>query len=203
MNNPQEEHQARTKFITPGILIEGTITEVQVNQDPFHCTIKIQPKDPSLIGAEGRYSDHEISLGKLKRNLVQLKFNIRDVGDIIAAVESLEGRECLFRVDKSGWISWIPRFTESLSEPTIVPVLLPIPAPVQARMEIEVTEVFFIREPGYRSIYRMENPQGGVLGWAVGPTQGGHPMPHGWVLHLATRDQAIEILKQRKKTVDK
>jgi hypothetical protein len=137
-------------------------------------------------------------LGKLKRNLVQLKFVIRDVGDIIAAVESLEGRECLFRVDKSGWISWIPRFVEHVPLPP-PPEPTMLPAPVLARMEIDVTEVFFIREPGHRSIYRIEDPQGEVLAWAVGPTGKQTHMPHGWVLHLATRDEAIEVLKYRKK----
>jgi hypothetical protein len=193
MSNQSEDH--RKIFITPGVLTEGTITEVQVNQDPFHCTIKIQPDDPNLISAEGRYSDHEISLGKLKRNLVHLKFQIRDLGDIIAAVESLEGRECIFRVDKSGWISWIP----SLIDLPPFPETTVDPAPVQ--VQEGVVEVFFIREPGYKSIYRVEDSQGEVLAWAVGPTDSGTSKPHGWVLHLASRDEAIEVLKNRKQKV--
>lgn len=182
---------ARTKFISPGTLVEGVITEVQINQDPFHCTIKIQPKDPSLIGAEGRYSDHEISLGKLKRNLVALKFNIHDVGDIIAAVESLEGRECIFRVDRSGWISWIPRLIE-YGQPAPEPTVVPAP---------ESVEIYFIREQGHKCIYRMQDVQGEVRGWAVGPTGAGTPKPHGWLLNLQSRDEAIQLLQNRKSKI--
>ena len=189
MSNSQQQVPARTKFITPGELIEGTITNVDVNQEPFHCIIKIEPKDPKIICAEGRYSSNQMSLGKLQKNLSHLKFTIKDVEDIIGAVESLEGRECLFKVDKSGWVSWISRLTSL--KPT------PIPAPVLARQK-EETEIFFERERGRESIYRMMNQDGGVAGWAVGPTDVKTRKAHGWTLYLETMEDAIRILQSRK-----
>jgi hypothetical protein len=153
-----------------------------------------------LMGAEGRYSDHEVSMGKLKRNLVHLKFNVKDFLDIIAAVESLEGRDCVFRVDKSGWISWILRLVEEapVAPEPVSPAPVPGPAPAKLSTEREGVEIFFVREGDSRSIYKMENEHGWVLGYAVGPTDIKSPKPHGWVLHLQSKEEARQILKKRK-----
>jgi hypothetical protein len=185
---PEPQQQARTKFVIPKINTRGIITEVQIEQEPFHCTLKITPKDPTVISIEGRYSSNELSLGKLRRNLVHLKFKIESLEDILAALESLEGRECDFRIDKSGWLEWISHLYPKQIPMSILPETRPP----------EETEIFFTRLPGRRCIYRMDNQDGGIVGYAAGPTGSNSAKPHGWVLYLETIEQAQEVLIKRK-----
>jgi hypothetical protein len=183
---PEPQQQARTKFVKAKEVTKGTITQIYIEQDPFHCTLKIEPKDPTVIPIEGRYSSNQLSLGKLKRNLVHLQFQIETLDDILTGLESLEGRECDFRIDKSGWLEWILKLYPRSNM-----------APLKAVEPI--IEIFFIRVPSIRAIYRMEDPKQTLLGWAVGPTGIGTHDPHGWVLYLETIEEAKDILKKRKK----
>jgi hypothetical protein len=189
-----EPIQARTKFILPSELVEGTITDITIDAEPFHCVIKITPTDPTVIAAEGRYSANELSLSKLRRNLIHLQFPIKNLEDILAAVESLEHRMCTFRIDKSGWISWI---TKLLPMPKILPDPVSTPLTSVTGDEWELLEIFLTHMKGHRSIYEMKDRNGKIVAYAVGPSGVG-PNPHGWILSLPTLEAAQEVLAKRK-----
>ena len=184
-----QPNPARTRFLSPGHYIEGQITEVLIEAAPFHCRIRITPSNPDIIAVEGRYSDNELSLSKLRRNLVYLKYKIDTKEDILAALESLEGRLCTFRIDQSGWISWIQK---------LLPIPMSEPEPPTVRVVPPLVEIYFVRVKRKRSIFYMQDPTGKTVGYAVGPTESHTAHPHGWVLYLNSEEEAEAVLAKRR-----
>jgi hypothetical protein len=189
----QTESIKREKFVPVGENVEGTITDVEINEDPFHCTIKILPLDPVFLERERRYSKNNIDV--LRRHLEKLKFKIDGISDMIEALDSLKGRICKFKCDKFGVDHIV--------------MLKPLPNPVEEikeekeeKEEKEYLEIYLEQaEESRKSIWKALDANRKFLYFTVRIPQRISGGREAWVLNISTKEEAEIVLKRLKDKV--